>query len=86
MEQSLHLEFVGNKAKGRISKRMFQESKATLLKKKLRHWCFPVNFAKFLRTPIFTEHLPAAASEYPASEIDERFSHVEDSNLSFSQT
>ena len=30
---------------------------ATLLKKKLWHWCFPVNFAKFLRTPFFTEHL-----------------------------
>ena len=23
---------------------------ATLLKKRLWHWCFPVNFAKFLRT------------------------------------
>ena len=30
---------------------------ATLLKKSLRHRCFPVNFAKFLRTPFFTEHL-----------------------------
>ena len=29
---------------------------ATLLKKRLWHWCFPVNFAKFLRTPFFTEH------------------------------
>ena len=29
----------------------------TLLKKKLWHRCFPVNFAKFLRTPFFTEHL-----------------------------
>ena len=29
---------------------------ATLLKKRLRHRCFPVNFAKFLRTPLFTEH------------------------------
>ena len=24
---------------------------ATLLKKRLWHWCFPVNFVKFLRTP-----------------------------------
>ena len=24
---------------------------ATLLEKRLWHWCFPVNFAKFLRTP-----------------------------------
>ena len=23
---------------------------STLLKKRLWHWCFPVNFAKFLRT------------------------------------
>ena len=29
----------------------------TLLEKSLWHKCFPVNFAKFLRTPIFTEHL-----------------------------
>ena len=30
---------------------------ATLLKKRLWHKCFLVNFAKFLRTPFFTEHL-----------------------------
>ena len=30
---------------------------ATLLKKRLCHRCFPVSFAKFLRTPCFTEHL-----------------------------
>ena len=30
---------------------------ATLLKKRLWHRCFPMNFAKFLRTPFFTEHL-----------------------------
>ena len=29
----------------------------TLLKKRLWHRCFPVNFAKFLRTPFLTEHL-----------------------------
>ena len=28
-----------------------------LLKEKLWHGCFPVNFAKYLRTPIFAEHL-----------------------------
>ena len=28
-----------------------------LLKKRLWHRCFPVNFAKFLRTPFFIEHL-----------------------------
>ena len=30
---------------------------ATLLKKRLWHSCFPVNFVKFLRTPFFIEHL-----------------------------
>ena len=30
---------------------------ATLFKKRLWHRCFPVNFAKFLRPPFFTEHL-----------------------------
>ena len=30
---------------------------ATLLKKRLWHRCFPVNFAKFLRTPFIMEHL-----------------------------
>ena len=30
---------------------------ATLLKKRLWHRCFPVNFVKFLRRPFLTEHL-----------------------------
>ena len=30
---------------------------ATLLKRRLWHRCFPVNFTKFQRTPFFTEHL-----------------------------
>ena len=30
---------------------------ATLLKKRLWRSCFPVNFAKFLRTPFLKEHL-----------------------------
>ena len=30
---------------------------ATLLKKRLWHRCFPVNFAKFLRIPFLTGHL-----------------------------
>ena len=29
----------------------------SLIKKSLWHRCFPVNFAKFLRTPFFTKHL-----------------------------
>ena len=30
---------------------------STLLKKRLWHRCFPVDFEKFLRTPFFIEHL-----------------------------
>ena len=30
---------------------------ATLLKKRLWYWWFPVNFVKFLRTPFYKEHL-----------------------------
>ena len=30
---------------------------ATLLKKRLWHRCFPMNFPKFLRTPFLTEQL-----------------------------
>ena len=30
---------------------------ATLLKKRLWHWCFPVNFTEFLRTRFYIEHL-----------------------------
>ena len=33
------------------------KSSLFLLKKRLWHRCFPVNFAKFLRTPFFTEQL-----------------------------
>ena len=32
-------------------------SPAILLKRRLWHTCFPVNFVKFLRTPFFIEHL-----------------------------
>ena len=35
---------------------------ATLLKKRLWDRCFPVNFAKFLRTPFFTENIQMPAS------------------------
>ena len=36
---------------------------ATLLKKRLWHRCFPVSFAKFVRTPFVTEHLWRTPSE-----------------------
>ena len=34
------------------------------VKQRLWHSCFPVKFAKFLRTPFFTEHLWTTASVY----------------------
>ena len=35
---------------------------ATLLKRRIWHSCFPVNFAKFLKNTFFTEHLWTTAS------------------------
>ena len=40
-----------------------QARPSTLLKKRLWHRCFPVNFENFLRTPFFTEHLWVTASQ-----------------------
>ena len=37
---------------------------ATLLKKRPWHWCFPVNFTKFLRTPFLSRAPLVAASAY----------------------
>ena len=37
---------------------------ATLLRERLWHRCFPVNYAKFLRAPFFIEHVWMRASEY----------------------
>ena len=37
---------------------------ANMSKKKLWHRCFPVNIAKFVRTPFFTEHLWALGSVF----------------------
>ena len=47
--KTLVLESPFNKVTG------FQAS--NFIKKRLQHRCFPVKFAKFLRTPFFTEHL-----------------------------
>ena len=35
----------------------FNKETFSLLKKRLWHRCFPVDFAKFLKTPFLTEHL-----------------------------
>ena len=42
---------------GMIEIRKVLEKNATSLKTRIRHRCFPVNFAKVLRAPFFTEHL-----------------------------
>ena len=44
-------------AKFSFSIKLPDSAPATLLKKKLWHRCFPVNLAKFLRTPFIPEHL-----------------------------
>ena len=44
------------KIPSRISDKILPQP-ATLLKKRLWHKCFPVNFVKFLRTPFLSEHL-----------------------------
>ena len=38
-------------------KGVLRKEPATLLKKRLWHRCFPVNFVKFLRTPFYIKHL-----------------------------
>ena len=46
---------------GKICSEAARRSRSgTLLKKRLWHRGFPVNFAKFLRIPFLTEHLPSA--------------------------
>ena len=46
----------------RLCQSLFFNKVSTLLKKRLWHRCFPMNFEKFLRTPYFTEHLWTTAS------------------------
>ena len=61
MPHEIIFQFVTEAVVRRCSvKKVFLESikfQATLLKKRFRHRCFPVNFAEFLRTPFSTEHL-----------------------------
>ena len=48
-------------------------SPATLLRKRLWHRCFPVNFAKFIRTPFVTEHLRWLLQNIHAFILDQLF-------------
>ena len=43
---------------------LIKKRPAILFKKRLWKWCFPLNFAKFLRTSFFIEHLWVTASDY----------------------
>ena len=62
---------------------MLQAFSLHFIKKRLQHRRFPVTVVKFFRTPIFTEHLPAAASDFYkvksflCTGILEIFSHLE---------
>ena len=49
--------FTGKHLSGSLFNKVEGLRPATFLKKRLWHRCFPVNFAKFLRTPFLTEHL-----------------------------
>ena len=59
--KKLFLEILQNSQENTCARASFlirlQVASATLLKKRPWHRCFPVNFAEFLRTPFFTEHL-----------------------------
>ena len=48
---------------------------AALLKERLWYKCFPVNFAKFLRTPFFTKHLWTTVSVFIAEIVARCFHH-----------
>ena len=43
---------------------LFNKVRKNVAKDRLQHRCFPMKFAKFLRTPTFEEHLPKTAFIY----------------------
>ena len=59
--KKVSLEILQNSQKNAVPESLFYKvaglRPATLLKKRLWHRCFPVNFTKFLRTPFIIEHL-----------------------------
>ena len=68
VKKKAFLEILQNSQENTCASLFFNEvpglgpEKETLLKKRLSRRCFPVNFAKFLRTPFFTDHLRTTAS------------------------
>ena len=59
--KKVFLEFSQNSQEKHLCQSLFNKV-AGLLKRRIEHRCFPVNFAKFLRTPFFIEHLWTASS------------------------
>ena len=59
--KKVFLEFSQNSQEKHLCQSLFNKV-AGLLKTRIEHRCFPVNFAKFLRTPFFIEHLWRASS------------------------
>ena len=53
---------VGLKTLAEFTRKSLCHRPATLLERVLRHWSFPVNFAKFLENTFFKEHLGETAS------------------------
>ena len=54
--KKVFLEFSQNSQEKHLCQSLFNKV-AGLLKRRIEHRCFPVNFAKFLRTPFFIEYL-----------------------------
>ena len=54
--QSLFFNEIANLRPATLLKKRLWRT-ATLSKKRLWHRCFPMNFAKFFRTPFLTEHI-----------------------------
>ena len=80
--KKVFLEILQNSRKSTSARVSFliklQADPATLLKKRLRHRCFPVNFAKFSRTPFLKEHLRWLLLEeiYPIKEYDKTIFYI----------
>ena len=69
------LEFHKIHRKTPVPESIFEAQACNFIKKRLWHRCFPLNVAKFLRTPFLTEHLWATAAETSSVLRDFEFSH-----------
>ena len=55
--KKVFLEILQNSQENTCARGVNQVAGPPLLKERLWHMCYPVSFAKFLRTPFLTEHL-----------------------------